>query len=134
MAGESNLATLLKMMNPILQDELYVFVTSKDDSLEKMGLSPIMTFNEHEGRTRIVSKKAADRHNLRYASVWKLITLAVHSNLEAVGFIAIVTTELAKAGISTNAVSAYYHDHIFVPESRAKEALQVLTSLCERQH
>ena len=35
-------------------------------------------------------------------------------------------TRLAAAGISVNAVSAFHHDHLFVPEDRAEEALRLL--------
>jgi hypothetical protein len=50
----------------------------------------------------------------------------VHSALTAVGFLAAITTRLAEAGISVNAVSAYYHDHLFVPWERREEAMEVL--------
>jgi len=53
----------------------------------------------------------------------------VHSALDAVGFLAAVTTRLAEAGISVNAVSAFHHDHLFVPEHRADEALQLLLEM-----
>jgi hypothetical protein len=55
-----------------------------------------------------------------------LITLTVHSSLDGVGFLAAVTARLADAGIAVNAVSAFYHDHLFVPESRAEQALRLL--------
>jgi hypothetical protein len=29
-----------------------------------------------------------------------------------------------------NAVSAFYHDHLFVPDHRAEEALRLLQSMC----
>ena len=58
-----------------------------------------------------------------------MITLAVHSSLEAIGFLAAITAQLADAGISVNAVSAFYHDHLFVPEHRASEALQLLQNM-----
>jgi hypothetical protein len=40
-----------------------------------------------------------------------------------------ITTALAEAGISCNAVSAFYHDHLFVPYDRAREAVTVLRGL-----
>jgi hypothetical protein len=49
--------------------------------------------------------------------------LTVHSSLEAVGFLAAITARLAETGISVNVVSAFYHDHLFVPHDRADEAL-----------
>jgi hypothetical protein len=58
-----------------------------------------------------------------------LITLTVHSSLEAVGFLAAVTVPLAEAGISVNAVSAFHHDHLFVPVERAEDAQLLLQRL-----
>jgi len=59
------------------------------------------------------------------------ITLTINSALDAVGFLAAITTRLAAAGISVNAVSAFHHDHIFVPLTRAEEAMELLSSLAE---
>jgi hypothetical protein len=49
--------------------------------------------------------------------------------LEAVGFLAAVLPALAREGISTNVVSAFYHDHLFVPAAQAQHALSILQSL-----
>ena len=58
--------------------------------------------------------------------IFRLITLTVHSSLEAVGLTAIVTNKLAEHEISANVVAAYYHDHIFVPCEKAGKAMEVL--------
>ncbi|TIM21889.1 MAG: ACT domain-containing protein, partial [Mesorhizobium sp.] len=58
-------------------------------------------------------------------------TLNIHSSLEAVGFLAAITTRLAAAEIGVNPVSAFYHDHLFVPVDRAEEAIDVLRRLAE---
>ena len=42
------------------------------------------------------------------------------------------SASLAEAGISVNAVSAFYHDHLFVPEHRADEALALLHGMSAR--
>ena len=62
-----------------------------------------------------------------------MITLNIHSSLEAVGFLAAVLPRLATAGISVNAVSAFYHDHLFVPIDRAQEALEILEAMALEQ-
>ena len=56
-----------------------------------------------------------------------LISLTVHSDLHAVGLLAKITNALAKEGISVNAFSAYYHDHLFVPFARKDDAMAALT-------
>ena len=81
----------------------------------------------------MVRREEAERVGLPYQFASRLITLSVHSALDAVGFLAAVTTRLTEAGISTNAVSAFYHDHLFVPEHRADEALQLLLEMSRGQ-
>jgi hypothetical protein len=68
---------------------------------------------------------------LDFAYPSRLITLMVHSSLEAVGFLAVITERLAAAGISVNAISAYYHDHIFVPVDKAFQAMKILHQIME---
>jgi len=55
-----------------------------------------------------------------------MLTLAVHSSLEAVGFIAVLSRALAGAGVACNVVSGYHHDHVFVAVEKADEAVAVL--------
>nr|WP_255536405.1 ACT domain-containing protein [Pacificimonas pallii] len=58
-----------------------------------------------------------------------MITLNVHSSLAAVGFLARITTALAKAGIGVNPVSGFHHDHLFVPDGRERDAMAVLAQV-----
>jgi len=96
------------------------------------GLVPICVFREREGLTAIVEKGDADRLSLPCVFEARLITLAVHSSLEAVGFLAIVTAALAQENIPCNVISAYYHDHLLVPVARADEAMALLNTLRSR--
>jgi hypothetical protein len=48
------------------------------------------------------------------------------------GFLAAITARLAETGISVNVVSAFYHDHLFVPHDRADEALARLQEMMRR--
>jgi hypothetical protein len=113
-----DLNKLIKNMSPELSENEYVFCTINQDVDIKF--MPKMIFREKEGTTLILEKKQADEYNLEYASVWKLITLNVNSDLEAVGFLAKITEVLANEEISVNAVSAYYHDHLFVPTDKSE--------------
>ena len=129
MIGETNLNQLLRSMQPVLLAEEYVFCTlPADQSVSKL-LTPVGTFREAEGLTLIVTKGQAEQAALPYSYPCRLSTLNVHSSLEAVGFLARITAQLAAHGISVNAVSAFYHDHLFVPTARADEALQLLKEL-----
>ena len=86
----------------------------------------IGTFRETEGLTIILPQQVAKANDFAYDGVWRQITLHVHSSLHAVGFLAAITTRLAAAGISVNAIAAFHHDHLFVPEGREVEAMEIL--------
>ncbi len=87
------------------------------------------SFREAEGLTLLVTKEDADKAGFNYESVFRGITLTVHSSLEAVGLTAAVSGKLAEEGISANMIAAYYHDHIFVPAEEADAALSALEEL-----
>lgn len=57
---------------------------------------------------------------------WKILTFEAELPFELVGFLAIVATRLAEAGISVFALSAYSTDHIMVKEEHLERALEVL--------
>lgn len=129
MAGERDLNALLKDMKPEMQPGAFVFCTIPPDEPIPATVNPLLTFREHEGTTLVIRREEAERAGLRYAFASRLITLTVHSLLDAVGFLAAITACLAEAGISVNAVSAFYHDHLFVPADRADEALAILQEI-----
>lgn len=79
--------------------------------------------------TLIVTKQAADSHGFKAEFPCRMITLNVHSSLDAVGFLAIITRRLADKGMGCNPVSGFHHDHLFVPEDRVDEAAQVLREI-----
>jgi hypothetical protein len=123
--GEKDLATLCATIEPEMAQPVYVYCSFPDFALPA-GLSAIFTFREVEGLTAVVDLQDADHYALPHTFESRLITLKVHSSLEAVGFLAVVSAHLARAGIPCNAIAGYYHDHILVPVDRADEALIVL--------
>ena len=130
MAGETDLDKLLALMQPKLLEGDYVFCTLQDGALpDAAGLAPLATYQEVEGLSLLLEKDRAEAAGLEYNSVFRGITLSVHSSLDAVGFTAAVAGKLAANGISANVVAAHYHDHVFVPADRADYALQLLTEL-----
>ncbi|MEH6455812.1 MAG: ACT domain-containing protein [Cocleimonas sp.] len=127
MSGETNLNKLLSSMSPKLLDDEYVFCSVENGQYgDFIDLSPLATYMEAEGLTLVITKDNADKSELEYESVFKCITLLIHSSLEAVGLTAAVSTKLAENGISANVVAAYYHDHIFVQSVKAELALEAL--------
>ena len=131
MQGETNLSLLLKSIQPILREGEYVFCSIDHQNLPFFMADAIGIFQEEEGTTIILSRNRADADKLNYSSVFRKITLSVHSSLDAVGFLAAIATKLAEHGISVNPVSAYYHDHLFVPASRAWEVIDLLKEFSE---
>lgn len=129
MPGEPNLSVLLKSMQPILRDEEYVFCSVCHQDRQYLALNPVCIFREDEGLTLVLRREGADVAELTYTSIFRMITLSIHSSLDAVGFLATITGKLAEHGISVNAISAYYHDHLFVPISRAAEVMELLQEL-----
>jgi uncharacterized protein len=128
-AGELDLQALLRNVKPELREGVFVFCTTAEGAEIPGAIRPLLTFREQEGTTLVMRREEAERIGLRTQFASRLITLNVHSSLDAVGFLAAITALLAKAGISVNAVSAFYHDHLFVPDHRADEALRLLQDM-----
>lgn len=129
MPGERDLQALLKGMRPQMQDGTFVFCAIADGTDIPAAIRPRLMFREQEATTIVVRREEADSLGLPYQFASRLISLTVHSSLEAVGLLAVITARLAEAGISVNAVSAFYHDHLFVPHDRADEAMALLRGM-----
>ena len=125
--GETDLTTLLKSMRPKLVDEQYVFISINNakygDGLE---LNPIGMFMEEEGMTLVVPKQSAIEHRHSFDSIFKCITLTIHSSLDAVGLTAAFANKLKAHNISANVIAGFYHDHIFVQAEKAEQAIIAL--------
>ena len=127
MSGEKNLTKLLASLTAKLDPDTYVSATTTSEV--PPGLKLRMIFEEAEGTTLITTLEQARAHNLAYEYESRMITLDIHSSLEAVGFMAVIATRLAARGLSVNPVSAFYHDHIFVPADRADDAMSELAAI-----
>jgi len=131
--GLTDLNKMLATLSPQLSPERVVFCTLPTAKLaDLVALEPLCTFKEVEGWTVLVRRETAVQQGLPFEGLFRQITLRVHSSLEAVGLTAVVATALADHNISANMVAAYFHDHIFVPEHKAEQALSVLTALAEQ--
>ena len=84
-----------------------------------------MLFQEEEGLT--VIKTATDETEEDNRWVW--LELSVYSDLQAVGFLAKVAEALTTANVPCNAIAAYHHDHIFVPQALADAAVKAIEAL-----
>jgi hypothetical protein len=124
----SDLEELLRSLSPRLNPGVYVFVSVRSD-VDITSLKPIATFVEDDGFSLIVPESQIEGMglNVLFRAAW--ITLAVNSDLNAVGLTAVVANALADKGISCNAVAAANHDHLFVPVESAKAAMACLTEV-----
>ncbi len=130
MSGVTALPQLLASMSPALLPCEYVFASvATMAEANALIAEAVGIFREEEGITVICRREAAAQAGLPFDAAFRQITLRVHSSLEAVGFLAAVSTALAAAGIPCNAISARYHDHLFIPADKAYAAMRVLSSL-----
>lgn len=127
--GTTCLESLLVDLTMSLHQETFVFATIQPLHLPAPTLQIQMSFCEAEGLTVITSRASAVDHSLDYTFPCKMITLNVHSSLEAVGFIAVIAQRLREVGIGVNPVSGFFHDHLFVPIGKEQDALSALQQL-----
>ncbi|MGR5126023.1 ACT domain-containing protein [Photobacterium swingsii] len=126
MAAITDLNELLKTISPKVKADDYVFCTVTGAIKDYLTLEPIAFFHEDEGVTLVLKRQDACNAGLPFDGIFKLITLTVHSSLEAVGLTAAVASKLASYDISANVIAAYYHDHIFVQKEKVDIAMSAL--------
>ena len=130
MSGERNLQKLLANMSPQLLEGEFVFCSFTDARYGDFSqLQPIAAISEAEGLTLVIPRSSADDNDIGYESVFRGITLRVHSSLDAVGLTAAFSSRLAEHDISANVIAGYYHDHIFVQRELAEKAIEALAEL-----
>lgn len=119
----TDLKALLMGMDPALSRRAWCYHTLSDTRF--IPETAFAVIREDEGICCILPAEAAPKDTPRFA----LITLRVHSDLEAVGLTSAVSGALATTGIACNAVAGLHHDHLFVPWDRREDALKVLERL-----
>ena len=119
----SDLGELLRSLEVVVLPGIWQFTTqSIDDPVPE---DAIMSFREREGST-IISPAG---HDTSASNKWTWVEVSVHSDLNAVGFLAKLAEALSAAGIPCNAIAGYYHDHIFVPVGMGTSAVSALVTL-----
>lgn len=132
--AEADLSRLLATLTVTRRDGVWRFETidkAQASWAELINLRDVrdvvMLFQEAEGLTVITAANKDTPPTNR----WIWLELSVFSDLQAVGFLAEVARALTEAGVPCNAVAAFHHDHIFVPENKvdaAEAALQTLSA------
>ncbi|MGF6710133.1 hypothetical protein QFZ41_001097 [Luteibacter sp. W1I16] len=125
--GVTDLRALLAALDPEIDPVPKRFLHVSHEKARARLADALMMFREAEGTTLIVDVDGDDAQGDRL--LWARITLRVQSSLTAVGMMAAVSAALARRGIPCNPVSAFLHDHIFVPWDRRDDALDALSHL-----
>jgi uncharacterized protein len=123
---------LLASIDARLQPGTYVFCSLGPGIAVPEGAAVQMLFREAEGTTVVLASQDAEALGLASEFGCEWIVIGANSDLAAVGFLAALSTTLADAGLSANVVSAYHHDHVFVPAGRGPDAVAALAALQQR--
>ena len=126
MAGEADLAVLLRSMRPELHAEAHGYAVT-----DAAVVGAFARIAEAEGMTVIAPRAALQAAGVTVDVPWARISLTVHSDLAAVGLTAAIARALAAVGISANVVAGFYHDHVFVPWDRRSDAMAALRELSD---
>lgn len=124
MAGQADLAVLLRSMQPELHTTAYGYAVT-----DRAVVGAFAQVAEAEGMTVIATIQVLATHGIVVETSWARISLTVHSDLAAVGLTAAIAQALAARGISANVVAGFYHDHVFVPWDRRLDAMAALRGL-----
>lgn len=121
---------MLAGMTPELRPGRFVFCALHDLPLSAaMRDGAVCLFRETEGLSVLLPVELAEAEGLPVEMPMCQITLQVYSSLAGVGLTAGVSAALGAANIPCNMIAAALHDHVFVPEDRATEALAILQHL-----
>lgn len=114
---------MITRMDPIRVPGLWQFATLPNDDprLERLLPDALAMMREDKGVTLILPDPRGESP-LPMAQ----ITLQVASALDGVGLTAAVAKVLADAGFPCNVIAGYHHDHVFLPDAVADEALALL--------
>lgn len=130
--AEADLSKLLATLSVTQRDGIWRFETIDKDAASWAELVNLreagkiaMLFQESEGLSVILSAIETTPANNR----WVWLELNVYSDLQAVGFLAKIAAALTQADVPCNAVAAFHHDHIFVPERKAEAAISAIEAL-----
>jgi hypothetical protein len=88
------------------------------------------TIDDGRELTHVVSEeRLTDLQPIDAEPGWRVLTFDVVLPFDLVGFLAVVASALADAGVSIFALSAYSTDHVLVAERDLQTALETLSEL-----
>ena len=125
----TDLNELLASMAPHLNEGEFVFCSLQGEYGDYLHLHPITAFRETEGLSLVIPKQSAIDNDINADSTYRMITLTVHSSLEAVGLTAAVAAKLTDHNITANVIAAFHHDHILIQTDKADAAMNALSEI-----
>ena len=130
MTAITDIETLIRDADPRIVDGHFVFASFPGARYGDLAsLKPLAVIRETEGLTMVLDQQAAHNAGIDTGPAFRLISLNVHSALDAVGLTAAVSACLARHGIPANMLAGFYHDHVLVPSEQAEQALQALRGM-----
>jgi hypothetical protein len=109
---------------------LFVHVRNDAAPLDRL-VQPTASIVDKYGVTYVVREEDADRHGLVGDFRCRRLELGVETPLAGIGFLAVILTALAAAGIAVNPFAGFHRDTLFVPVALADDAVAVLRRLKE---
>ena len=148
MLMQPELIQILAQTDLFTDGEVYLIV--KIDSVQEGGIAPgsrtwpasfWACIRDKDETTLVLAQEAFERLPLSVVPLdvsppYRLITFDISLDWGVIGYLAALTSELAEAGISIIALSAFSRDHIFVAEvdfERAWDVLDTLIHACREQ-
>ena len=120
-------------MKPVLMEQVWYYCSLPEVQLTTELLSASFAMvREAESITLILPPEQAKSVAQENGTGFKRIELQVYSSLEAVGLTAAISQCLKEHNISANVIAGFHHDHIFVPEKDAKQAISALLNKVEQ--
>ncbi|MCX6649935.1 MAG: ACT domain-containing protein [Candidatus Bathyarchaeota archaeon] len=119
-------------------DYSIVFIDPRDEEKARTLLRDLKPYSSvtYTGEEISVVLRSADWAKLKASfpgykeeGPYRLITFDIVLDLSIVGFLSVVSTALAEAGVSIYALSTYLKDHILVKKGDAVKAVSILNGL-----
>ncbi|MDO8472030.1 MAG: ACT domain-containing protein [bacterium] len=100
-------------------------------TVSKIPADALAVINDHRETTVVIATDLLPPGTdvIKREDGWQLFTFELSLPFEVVGFLAQVSTALAKAGISIFVLSSYSTDHILVKADHRDQTISVLTRL-----
>jgi hypothetical protein len=119
--------TMVASMAPIARDHVWIYCHTNDPEIIATAASKAFAvIREGDDSTLILERDLAAALGFDLSMPMRQITLQVFSALDGFGLTAAFAPPLARAHIPCNVVAAFHHDHLFVPEDRITEVMEIL--------